>query len=53
MIDFAGKKLYLTDYETGEQVQVEFFAGILPCSGFTFAMARLSQQRVNMTLNLI
>jgi hypothetical protein len=24
MIDFAGKKLYLTDYETGEQVPVEF-----------------------------
>jgi hypothetical protein len=24
MIDFAGNKLYLTDYETGEQVPVEF-----------------------------
>ena len=44
MIDFAGKKLYLTDYDTGEQVPVEFFVGILPCSGFTFAMASLSQQ---------
>lgn len=44
MIDFAGKKLYLTDYETGEQKPVEFFVGILPCSGFTFGMACMSQQ---------
>ena len=44
MIDFAGKKLYLTDYETGEQKPVEFFVGILPCSGLTFGMACMSQQ---------
>lgn len=44
MIDFAGKKLCLTDYETGEQTPVEFFVGILPCSGFTFGKACLSQQ---------
>ena len=44
MVDFAGKKLYLTDYETGEQIPVEFFVGILPCSGLTFAMACMSQQ---------
>ena len=44
MVDFAGKKLCLTDYETGEQLPVEFFVGILPCSGFTFAKASLSQQ---------
>lgn len=44
MVDFAGKKLCLTDYETGEQLPVEFFVGILPCSGFTFAKASMSQQ---------
>ncbi len=44
MIDFAGKKLYLTDYETGEQLPVEFFVGILPCSGLSFGMACMSQQ---------
>lgn len=44
MVDFAGKKLYLTDYETGEQIPAEFFVGILPCSGFTFARAVSSQQ---------
>ena len=44
MVDYAGKKLYLTDYETGEQMPVEVFVGILPCSGYTFAMASMSQQ---------
>jgi transposase len=44
MVDFAGKKLYLTDYDTGEQIPVEFFVGILPCSGLSFAMAAMSQQ---------
>lgn len=44
MVDYAGKKLHLTDYETGELYPVEFFVGILPCSGFTFAMASKSQQ---------
>ena len=32
MVDFAGKKLFLTDPDTGEQQSVEFFVGILPCS---------------------
>ena len=37
MVDNAGLKLYLTNYETGEQVLLEFFVGILPCSDLTFA----------------
>lgn len=44
MVDFAGKKLFLTDPDTGEQQSVEFFVGILPCSQLTFGMAALSQQ---------
>jgi transposase len=44
MIDFAGEKLYLTDYDTGEQIALQVFVGILPCSGLTFAMATMSQQ---------
>lgn len=44
MVDYAGKKLYLIDYQTGEQMPVEVFVGILPCSGYTFAMASMSQQ---------
>ncbi|MEO8666734.1 MAG: IS21 family transposase [Ignavibacteria bacterium] len=44
MVDFAGKKLHIVDYETGELISVEFFVGILPCSGLTFARACKSQQ---------
>ena len=35
MIDFAGKHLYITDKETGEQKAVEIFVAILPCSQYT------------------
>lgn len=44
MIDFAGKKLCITDYESGEIIPVEFFVGILPCSGYTYATACRSQK---------
>lgn len=44
MVDFAGKKLHLVDSQTGEQIPVEFFVGILPASGYTFAKACMSQQ---------
>jgi transposase len=44
MVDFAGKKLYLTDPQTGELIAVEFFVAVLPCSGYTYAEACLSQQ---------
>lgn len=44
MIDFAGKKLPLIDPLTGELIEVEFFIGILPCSGYTYAKATYSQQ---------
>jgi len=44
MVDYAGKKLYLTDIKTGELTAVEVFIGILPCSGYTFVKASYSQQ---------
>lgn len=44
MVDFAGKKLHLTDSQTGELIAVEFFVGILACSGYTFGKACMSQQ---------
>jgi len=44
MVDFAGKKLHLTDADTGELIPVEFFVGILPCSGYTYAETCISQQ---------
>ncbi|MDZ7848662.1 MAG: IS21 family transposase [Owenweeksia sp.] len=44
-IDFAGKKLYLTDKDTGEQVPAEVFLAILPCSQYTYVEACMSQKR--------
>ena len=44
MVDFAGKKLHLTDMLTGELVLVNFFVGILPCSGLTYGQACMSTQ---------
>jgi len=44
MVDFCGKKLHLVDSQTGEQIAVEVFVGILPSSGYTFAKACKSQQ---------
>ena len=45
LIDFAGTKLYVTDKETGEQIPVEVFVAILPCSQYTYVEACKSQKR--------
>lgn len=45
MIDFAGKHLYITDKETGEQEAVEVFVSILPYSQYTYVQACHSQKR--------
>jgi len=45
MIDFAGKHLYLTDRETGEQIPVEIYVSILPHSQYTYVQAVMSQKR--------
>lgn len=44
MIDFAGKKQYYTDTDSGEQVACEVFVAILPYSGLIFCKAVPSQQ---------
>lgn len=44
-IDFAGKKLHITDKETGEQVPAEVFVAILPHSQYTYVEACKSQKR--------
>ncbi len=44
-IDFAGKKLHITDKITGEQTPVEVFIAILPNSQYTFVEACMSQKR--------
>ena len=51
-VDFAGDKLHLIDPETGEQITVEFFVAILPCSQLTYAQCVLSQRKEDFILAL-
>src|SRR5690606_30374958 len=44
-IDYAGKKLHITDKETGELNPVEVFVSILPCSQYTYVTACMSQKQ--------
>lgn len=44
-IDFTGKKLHITDKETGDIVPVEVFVAILPNSQYTYVEACMSQKR--------
>ena len=47
-IDFAGKKLHITDKETGELIPVEVFVAILPNSQYTYVEACRSQKRADL-----
>lgn len=49
MIDFAGKKQYYVDIETGEQIACEVFVAVLPFSGLIFCKAIPSQQTADFT----
>ncbi len=44
MIDFAGKKLYYVDLETGEQIECQVFVAVLPYSGYCYVEAVPSQK---------
>ena len=44
LVDFTGKKLYLTDRETGKKISVETFVAILPASHYTYVCATKSQK---------
>ena len=44
-IDFCGKKPWYVDKTTGEQIEVEVFIAVLPCSQYTFITAAASQKR--------
>ena len=43
-VDYAGKKLSYVDKMSGEIIEVAVFVAILPCSGYTFVEATLSQR---------
>ncbi|MBC8179608.1 IS21 family transposase [candidate division KSB1 bacterium] len=47
-IDFAGKKLHITNRDTGELIPVEVFIAILPNSQYTYVEACMSQKREDM-----
>ena len=51
-VDFAGDKLHYIDVETGEQITVEFFVAILPCSQLTYAQCVLSQRKEDFIMAL-
>ncbi len=44
-IDYAGKKLHVTDPHTGEYFPVEVFVATLGCSQYTYAEASFSQKK--------
>lgn len=44
-VDFAGDKLHIIDKESGEQIPIEIFVAILPCSQLTFVEAVASQKK--------
>jgi len=44
-VDYAGKTLQITDKNTGEIIEVEFFVAILGASQYTYAEASLSQKK--------
>lgn len=44
MVDFAGKKQYYVDMQTGERIECEVFVAVLPYSGMIFCQAVHSQQ---------
>ena len=44
-VDYTGKKLQITDKQTGEITDVEVFVGILPASHYTYVEASKSQKK--------
>lgn len=44
-VDYAGKTLAITNKETGEQENIQFFVAILGASQYTYAEASISQQK--------
>ena len=45
-VDYAGKKMEITDVKTGEKTTLEIFVAILPASQLTYAEASISQAQV-------
>lgn len=52
MIDFAGKKLFYADKQTGEKIDCEVFVGTLPYSGMIFCCAVHSQKTEDFAIGI-
>jgi len=44
-VDYTGKKMHITNRQTGELSEVEVFVGILPASQYTYVEATRSQKK--------
>ncbi len=44
-VDYTGKKMHITNKQTGEVTEVEVFVGMLPASHYTYVEATMSQQK--------
>jgi transposase len=51
-VDYAGKTLEVTDEETGEIKEVQFFIAILGASQYTYAEASPSQKKVDFVVSV-
>lgn len=52
-VDYTGKKLQITNKETGELTDVEVFVGILPSSQYTYVEASKSQKKEDFIASVI
>ncbi|HIP49292.1 MAG TPA: IS21 family transposase [Lutibacter sp.] len=44
-VDYTGKKMQIVNKQTGEEIDVEIFVGMLPASQYTFVEATMSQKK--------
>ena len=51
-IDYTGKKMQITNKQTGELIDVEVFVGILPASQYTYVEASMSQKKEDFIISM-
>lgn len=51
-VDYTGKKMQITNKQTGEITEVEVFVGILPASQYTYVEATRSQQKEDFIISM-
>ena len=51
-VDYTGKKMHITNKQTGELTDVEVFVGILPASQYTYVEASMSQKKEDFIISM-